>query len=395
VAHVPWVISDFPQFSHRGLLIDTSRHFLSQMTIMRVIDSLSYAKMNVLHWHIVDAQSFPIESKNYPKLWDGSWTKQERYTQQTVSDIVQYAKERGVRVMVEFDLPGHAWSWGVGYPDLLPDNFGEAMDCAASCPVNPCDVPIDPSSPGFLPTVDGFFSEMTGKAQGNGIFFEDLFHLGGDEVEKGCWNQSARIQSFMQQNGMTDFDDLYMYAVEKVHQIVLNYGRDPVNWEEVFNHFGNKLDNRSIIHIWLDHATLKKVVSSGYRAILSNQDVWYLDHRETDWTKFYLNDPYVNITSTDQQELILGGEVCMWGESIDSSNIFAVVWPRTAAAAERLWSYQVASEDSAVEAAFRRLRDFRCLLAERGIDAGPLNSPGPFQPDGHLFAKTSHLFEEI
>jgi len=142
IENAPWTISDSPMFVHRGLLIDTSRHFLPPITVMRVIDSLSYAKMNVLHWHIVDAQSFPLESKKFTNLWKGSWTSVERYSQETLKDIVQYGKERGVRVMLEFDLPGHSWSWGVGYPDLLPEKYDESPYCFSNCPDNPCDVPI-------------------------------------------------------------------------------------------------------------------------------------------------------------------------------------------------------------------------------------------------------------
>lgn len=97
----PWVIHDEPRFPHRGLMIDTSRHFETVSTIKRMVDSLSYAKLNTLHWHMSDSQSFPFESKTHPKLWDGSWSKQERYTQLDVAGVVEYARLRGVRVMVE------------------------------------------------------------------------------------------------------------------------------------------------------------------------------------------------------------------------------------------------------------------------------------------------------
>ena len=103
--------------------------------------------------------------------------------------------------------------------------------------------------------------------------------------------------------------------MERAHQIVIPRGRYPVNWEEVFNHFGSQLDNETIVHVWLDHKTLAKVVAAGYRGILSNNDVWYLDHLHTSWQEFYNNEPYEGITNPAQQKLVLGGEVCMWGET--------------------------------------------------------------------------------
>ena len=114
------IILDEPRFKHRGLMIDTSRHFQTTESIKHVIDSMAYAKFNTLHWHLVDEQSFPYESKAYPKLWDGSYTNYERFSQNDVTDVVQHAKYHGVRVIPEFDMPGHANSWCVGYPNICP-----------------------------------------------------------------------------------------------------------------------------------------------------------------------------------------------------------------------------------------------------------------------------------
>ncbi|KAL3626438.1 hypothetical protein CASFOL_029987 [Castilleja foliolosa] len=120
VHQVPLTIFDQPRFSYRGLLIDTSRHYQPLPVIKKVIDSMTYAKLNVLHWHIVDTQSFPLEIPSYPKLWDGSYSASERYTFADATEIVSYAKRRGINVLAEIDVPGHAQSWGVGYPSLWP-----------------------------------------------------------------------------------------------------------------------------------------------------------------------------------------------------------------------------------------------------------------------------------
>lgn len=122
---------------------------------------------------------------------------------------------------------------------------------------------------------------------------------------------------------------------------------------------------------------MAKVVAAGYQAILSNQDVWYLDHLDTPWTSFYLNEPYQAVTDPAQQKLILGGEVCMWAETVDSSDIFDTIWPRAAAAAERLWS---PADVIDTNQALVRLQRFRCLLNIRGIDGAPVLGNGRDAP---------------
>ncbi|KAL2549331.1 Beta-hexosaminidase 3 [Forsythia ovata] len=214
VHQVPWTIVDQPRFSYRGLLIDTSRHYQPVAMIKKVIDSMSYAKLNVLHWHIVDSQSFPLEIPSYPKLWDGAYSVSERYTFTDAAEIVR-----------------------------------------------------------------------------------------------------------------------------------------------------------------------QKAVAAGLRCILSNQERWYLDHLDATWQDFYINEPLTNITDPKQQALVLGGEVCMWGERIDASDIEQTIWPRAAAAAERLWTpYDKLPKDPAQVVG--RLAHFRCLLNQRGVAAAPVVGFGRSAPRG-------------
>ena len=113
VRAAPWNISDAPRFAHRGLLVDTGRHFLPVLSIRRVIETMALVKLNVLHWHMYDFQSFPLEIKSptLRGLWNASFSEAERYSRGDVRHIVRFAKARGVRVMVELDMPGHASSW--------------------------------------------------------------------------------------------------------------------------------------------------------------------------------------------------------------------------------------------------------------------------------------------
>ena len=115
-AGVPLTVADAPRFTHRGIMADTSRHFLTVAMICRLLDSMAYAKLNVLHWHIVDDQSFPMEVNAYPNLQGmGAYSARERYSRLDAADVVEYARLRGIRVMLEVDTPSHTACWCRGY----------------------------------------------------------------------------------------------------------------------------------------------------------------------------------------------------------------------------------------------------------------------------------------
>ncbi|XP_074329218.1 beta-hexosaminidase 3 [Apium graveolens] len=360
VGQVPWTISDEPRFSYRGLLIDTSRHYLPLPVIKKVIDSMAYAKLNVLHWHIVDSQSFPLEIPSYPKLWNGAYSIEERYTVADATEIVRYAQRRGINVLSELDVPGHARSWGFGYPSLWPSDK--------------CMEPLDVSNEFTFKLIDGVLSDFSK------IFKYKFVHLGGDEVDTHCWRKTSHVRKWLKKKGMNG-TDAYEYFVLRAQKIALSHGYEVVNWEETFNHFGSKLDRKTVVHNWLGGGVAERVVAAGLRCIVSNQDKWYLDHLDTTWQDFYSYEPLTNITSPTKQKLVIGGEVCMWGETIDGSDIEQTIWPRAAAAAERLWSssHQIAKD---AQDAYARLSHFRCLLNQRGVAAAPVVGYGRMAPDG-------------
>ncbi|GBG59261.1 hypothetical protein CBR_g32276 [Chara braunii] len=363
IKHAPWVIRDSPRFPHRGLLIDTSRHFQPLATIKGVVDSMSYAKLNVLHWHLVDTESFPLEVPKYPSLWDGAFSSQERYTTEDVEEIVEYARQRGVRVMVELDVPGHAASWGVGYGDVWP-----SVDCKQ---------PLDVSNKFTTQLVDGVLDHLSR------VFDYKLLHLGGDEVDTTCWDTTPRIRSWLNATNITS-QAAYLRFVRRAQRSALTHGRDPVNWEDTFNTFGRDLDNRTIVQTWLTEEAVAKVVGAGLRCIASYRRFWYLDDLKLEWENFYGYEPLKSITRPQEQALVLGGEVCMWGETVDPSDIFQTIWPRAAAAAERLWSPRHKT-DRYVEQygeVSKRLKRFRCLLTQRGVAAAPVESRPRSPPRG-------------
>ncbi|RAL51230.1 hypothetical protein DM860_010732 [Cuscuta australis] len=229
VQKAPWFIKDRPRFVYRGLLLDTSRHFLPIETIKQVIESMSYAKLNVLHWHIIDEESFPLEVPTYPNLWKGAYTKMERYTVEDASDIVHFAKMRGINIMAEVDVPGHAESWGTGYPDLWPSPT--------------CREPLDVSKNFTFDVVSGIIADM------KKIFPFELFHLGGDEVHTDCWSSTPHVKQWLKDRNMTG-KDAYQYFVLRGQEIAISQNRTPVNWEETFNTFASKLNPQTVVHNW-------------------------------------------------------------------------------------------------------------------------------------------------
>lgn len=354
VYKAPWYIQDEPRFPFRGLLLDTSRHYLPINVIKQVLESMSYAKLNVLHWHIIDEQSFPLEVPSYPKLWKGSYTKWERYTVEDAYEVVNFAKRRGIHIMAEIDVPGHAESWGAGYPKLWPTPN--------------CTEPLDVSKDFTFEVVSGILADM------RKIFPFGLFHLGGDEVNTDCWNSTPHVKQWLQQNNMTA-KDAYQYFVLRAQKIAIAQNWIPVNWEETFNTFKEKLNPQTVIHNWLGPGVCPKVVANGFRCIFSNQGVWYLDHLDVPWEDVYTGEPLEGISDPSQQKLVLGGEVCMWGETADASDVLQTIWPRAAAAAERMWSPRVDTlYEDLYETVLPRLQSFRCLLNHRGVPAAPVTN---------------------
>ncbi|XP_044508932.1 beta-hexosaminidase 1 [Mangifera indica] len=360
IYRAPWYIQDKPRFAFRGLLLDTSRHYYPVDTIKQIIESMSYAKLNVLHWHIIDEESFPLEVPTYPNLWKGSYTKWERYTVEDAYEIVKFAKMRGINIMAEVDVPGHAESWGAGYPDLWPSAT--------------CREPLNVAKNFTFDVISGILSDL------RKIFPFELFHLGGDEVHTDCWDSTPNVKQWLRDHNMTA-KEAYQYFVLRAQEIAISKSWTPVNWEETFNAFAGNLNPKTVVHNWLGSGVCPKAVAKGFKCIYSNQGFWYLDHLDVPWDRLYTAEPLEGINDITKQELVIGGEVCMWGETADPSNVQQTIWPRAAAAAERLWSRREAiSSGNVNNTALPRLHYFRCLLHRRGIQAAPVTNFYARQP---------------
>lgn len=243
------------------------------------------------------------------------------------------------------------------------------------CPSVDCPEPIDPSNENAFNLIEGFLGELTDRKPAAGLFFDQFIHLGGDEVDTTCWTQTPRIQEWMNKNHMTA-TDTYKYTVDRAHQMVFGFNRTAVNWEEVATHLSS-VDKRAIIHIWLMSTSVASIINKGYDVVVSRR--WYLDDLDNTWDVFYNNDITSGVAPS-QQHHILGGEACMWAETVDTSDWFNTVWPRAAAVGEHLWTPK---EKHNVDEALNRIIWFRCLLNRRGVEAAPvLNLKGRAAPPG-------------
>lgn len=173
--------------------------------------------------------------------------------------------------------------------------------------------------------------------------------------------------------------DTYKYMVDNGHEIIEKYNRKPINWEEVVTHIpSGVVDKDAIIQVWLIPTSVLNIINKGYNVLISKK--WYLDDLDNDWSVFYNNDPLSGIYDEEKQKKVLGGEACMWGESVDTSDFFNTVWPRAASVSERLWTKPSLLD---VDKAKERILWFRCLLNERGVAAAPvLNEKGRTGPSG-------------
>jgi hexosaminidase len=319
-------IHDKPRFPWRGLMIDCGRHFMPLDVLKRNLDGMAAVKLNVFHWHLSENQGFRVESKKYPKLHemgsDGLY-----YTQEQVRDLIAYARDRGIRVVPEFDMPGHSTAWFVGYPDLAsgPGPYSIERHWGVFDPA------MDPTRESTYKFLDGFIGEMAK------LFPDQFFHIGGDEVNGKQWDANPKIQEFMRAHSLKNNADLQAYFNTRIQKIVDKHGKTMEGWDEILR---PDLPKTIVIQSWRGQESLGQAAQQGYRGLLSHG--YYLDLMQSA-EQHYTTDPFgdgaANLSDADKQK-ILGGEACMWSEYVSPETIDSRIWPRLAAIAERLWSPQ-------------------------------------------------------
>ncbi|WP_235421046.1 beta-N-acetylhexosaminidase [Erwinia oleae] len=262
---IPFVdIHDSPRFPWRGILIDSARHFMPLDTLRRQIDGIAAARMNVFHWHLTDDQGWRFASRHFPQLQekgsDGLF-----YTQDEMKAIVQYATDRGVRVVPEIDLPGHATALAVAMPELIaaPGPYQIERGWGVFKPL------LDPSNEKVYEFIDTLIGEVTE------IFPDPWLHIGGDEVDASQWKASQKIQQFMRDNTLKDEHALQAWFNQRVEKILEKHQRRMVGWDEIAH---PDLPHSILIQSWQGQDALGEVSKNNYRGILSAG--FYLDQAQ-------------------------------------------------------------------------------------------------------------------
>ncbi|KAF9408589.1 hypothetical protein BGZ94_002256 [Podila epigama] len=415
IPNAPWSIQDTPRFSHRGLLLDTSRHYIPVEDILRTLEAMSTVKLNVFHWHVLDQQSYGLVSKRFPELTaKGSETPDRVYSVEAVARIIGFGEERGIRVVPEFDAPGHTASWGRAFPnitvcqDALPHSKYAAEPPAGQ---------LDPLEPFTYKVLEGLIEEWAGQ------FPDKHVHIGGDEINYNCWRMSARLREYIEvperrlaleevlpkvpepptttatttteikmrrtRSGHPDGEDaLLAVYLDRAIGMYLNQRKIPIVWEEIALEHNVRLPDNTVVQVWKNAKNAKKVITQGRPVILSSGYFWYLDCGNGNWLVGSLGKSWCGFASwqrvysyiltdkltLEQEKMVYGGEIAMWSEQTDSSNLDSNVWPRAAAAAEILWSGSFDENGQArpLLPAAKRLAVVRERLVEMGVRAAPI-----------------------
>ena len=394
---LPIHISDQPRFPWRGILLDTANHFFPLEDIQRTIRAMFANRYNVLHLHIVDSYSFPFASKSRPKLTSGAWTSKDVYTPDDLKMLKNVAMTQyGIRILLEVDMPGHAYSWGIGYPEIVANcpGYGNDIDIGH---VNA--VPLDPSSEVTYDVVEDVLREMLAL-----VAPQEFVHLGGDEINIGCWNfttssnTTSKVIQWKEKNQYT-WSEVIKFFYRSVWNRTIGSNDSPggvrkvVTWEDLYLNRTTGLfdfdspnvpfsNTEAIIEVWTNTKYLSDVVKAGYDGLYAAG--WYLDRQQpvdgvvawewldTMW-QMYDIDPESDVVVENNKTLrdgrVLGGEASMWSEQVDTLTLDGRMWPRACTVAERLWSSRNVTDH---EFAARRLRDHRCRLVKLwGVGAGP------------------------
>jgi hexosaminidase len=332
-------IDDSPRFPWRGLMIDVSRHFMPMEALKRNVDGMAAVKLNVLHLHLSDDEGFRVESKRSPRL-NQLASGGLFYTQDQIHDLISYARDRGIRVVPEFDVPGHAVSWLVAYPELASAPGSLRLVRSMSDSLRP---PLDPTQEGTYKLLNTVFGEMA-------RLFPDLyFHIGGDEVDGKYWDKNERIQGWMKAHNIKDNHALQAYFNKRVQVILKKHGKRMEGWDEVLS---EDLPKDTLIQSWRGPQSLADASKMGFKTLLSAG--YYLDLMYPASTH-YAVDPLEGASaalSSEEKARIVGGEAAQWTEYVTPEILDNRIWPRLGAIAERLWSPESVND---VDSMYKRL----------------------------------------
>ena len=321
---IPYVtIIDKPLFAYRGLMIDVARRFMPLEVLKRNIDAMAAVKLNVLHLHLSDDQGWRLESKRFPSLHimasDGQY-----YTQAQMKELVRYAEARGIEVIPEIDIPGHATAILTAMPNLASKRAEYSLERSFGIKK----AVLNPADDATYAFVSALFREVST------IFNSKYVHIGGDEVVMEHWSENRDIAAFMASKNISGYDALHRYFINRVADSLALLQKNIIGWDEIF---GSGLNKGSVVQSWRNKQTAYTVAKAGYKSIVSKG--YYLD------LLFPLPDYYNSDVVTSDAGLtkenaknVWGGEACLWSELIDQRTIDSRLWPAMGMIAERFWS---------------------------------------------------------
>ena len=407
----PVSIKDAPLYPYRGIMIDTGRNFLSIKKIQEQIDGMALSKLNVLHWHLDDDQSWPIEMKSLPMMTKDAYSPREIYTQNDIKNLVSYAAARGIRVIPEVDMPGHASSgWKQVDPDIVAceNSWWSNDNWPLHTAVEPNPGQLEILNPKTYEVVEEVYKELSG------LFSDDYFHVGGDELQTGCYNLSSITTKWFADNSSRTYEDLLQYWVDNALPIFkAPKNRKLIMWEDVAiggaGVHAHNVPTDIVMQSWNNGVTnIKKLASLGYEVIVSSSDWLYLDcgfggwvtnddrynvNANPDpntpsfnfgggggswcapyktWQRIYDYDFTANLTAAEAKKVI-GVTAPLWAEQVDDTVVSSKMWPRAAALAELAWSgNRDANGNKRTTELTQRIFNFREYLVANGVGAAPL-----------------------
>jgi hexosaminidase len=330
-------IDDQPRFPWRGLLLDVARHAFSAQDVVRTLDAMAAAKLNVLHLHLTDNQAFRLCVPAQPELCEHN-PDGASFSARELDAIVAAARERSIRVVPEVDVPGHTASWFLARPDLSAAPLDDPR--APPTSLRPMDDTLDPTKAETYRVVQQVFAEVTRR-------FPDRFiHVGGDEVNGKQWRANPKIRAYMLANRLKDKAELQAHFLARVARLPALKGRRVVGWDEILD---ADVPSGVVGHAWRGPAGLTEATRRGHDAIFSYD--LYLDLGEPASKHYAWTLP--DLTPA-QQARVLGGEAAMWTELVDRDLLDGRVWPRALAVAERLWSPAHVRDEDAMYARLDR-----------------------------------------
>lgn len=353
-------IEDAPAFEYRGMHLDVARHFMPVEFVKRYIDYLAMHKMNYFHWHLTDDQGWRIESRKHPRLnevgsyrdatiigiYPGTGIDSTRYggyyKVEELKEIVEYAAQRYITIVPEIDLPGHCMAVLATYPHFgMEDNAG--VKTAHTWGIyNKLNNVLAPSEEVFA-FLEDVFNELMD------IFPGPYIHMGADECAHKWWRNSPKTQKFIQENGIEDEDGLQRYFAARVSDMIKARGRVAVGWDELVDH---GLPEDVAVMVWRSRSRWQRAAEQGHKIIMTPSVMNYLNRQQRpDETRLahrgrpltldivYNQDPTPDTLSVSQQNMIIGGQGCMWTEYFHTpEDVEYAIFPRMSAVAEVFWT---------------------------------------------------------